>query len=424
MLRMITERYRDDTLFVGINLVIEPRPKVRYIPANNSQLYKFFLENVFNIRMDQVYNYFVSELRKSDPFVPVIIENFAYSTPELFPAYEINDPYVVYSFHNYQPNEYTKAEVRYRFSYPGIYWNLTYLSRQLYNKDFFEQTVFKRVEEFQQLTGGRPVFMGECGLYLPQSGSADYITDVLEICKSKGWHFALWDWRRRQGEFWNIEAFQGDSNKTWKGVLENFHAPPIPGLIYPRNGDTVNSSSLNLVWDSLTSFTRYDVIIIDSNNNIVYERYGLSRSSVTVQLNFASGYYRWKVRSLNPGIFPDNYSGWSEEFQFYIPGITNISEYRGDIYNFSLAANYPNPFNSSTLITYTVGKPSVALLVFYDIEGREILKFNRVHIPGSYTYMFSSDNLSSGVYFYRLLVYDLTANQSLYQSTRKMLLLK
>jgi hypothetical protein len=40
MLNMIISRYADDTLFVGLNLVVEPRPKVKFIPANNSDLYK------------------------------------------------------------------------------------------------------------------------------------------------------------------------------------------------------------------------------------------------------------------------------------------------------------------------------------------------------------------------------------------------
>jgi hypothetical protein len=56
MLNMIVTRYANDSLFVGLNLVVEPRPKVKLIPANNSTNYKAFLENFFNIRMDQVYN--------------------------------------------------------------------------------------------------------------------------------------------------------------------------------------------------------------------------------------------------------------------------------------------------------------------------------------------------------------------------------
>lgn len=400
MLRMIVERYKSDTLFIGINLVIEPRPKVRQIPANNSELYKLILENVFNIRMDNVYHFFISEIRKSDPYIPVIIENFAYSTPELFPAYVINDPYVVYSYHNYQPSEYTKSETRYSVTYPGIYWNITYLSQQLYNKQFFEQTVFKRVELFQEITGA-PVFMGEFGILLPQFGSPDYITDILEICRVKGWHFALWDWRRRQGEFWNIEGFQGDSSKTWSGVLENFHAPPVPGLISPENGDTVSGSAINFIWDSLTAFTRYDLIITDMSNNIVIEKYSLPRSRFTYNHNLLSGLYKWKVRSKNPGGLASNYSDWSVEYLFYISGITNITQEK-ILYQFSLKGNYPNPFNPETKILFTSGKNCIFVLKIYDINGKYVYKTSKYCNAGENEFIFRADNLASGTYFYSL----------------------
>ncbi|CAG1020500.1 hypothetical protein MTYM_00316 [Methylococcales bacterium] len=39
MLQMVVSRYAGDTLFVGINLLIEPRPKVKSIPANTSSTY-------------------------------------------------------------------------------------------------------------------------------------------------------------------------------------------------------------------------------------------------------------------------------------------------------------------------------------------------------------------------------------------------
>ncbi|HEY3250883.1 MAG TPA: hypothetical protein VGK25_07165, partial [Ignavibacteria bacterium] len=94
MLKMIIERYNNDSLFVGINLVIEPRPKVRFIPANTSENYKIYLERVYDIHMDHVYQFLVNEIRQAYEDIPILLENFAYSTPELFPPYEINDPYV------------------------------------------------------------------------------------------------------------------------------------------------------------------------------------------------------------------------------------------------------------------------------------------------------------------------------------------
>jgi len=125
MLKMIVQRYSGDSLFVGINLVVEPRPKVRYIPANQSSVYKAYLENIYHIHMDSVYKQFVHQIRTVDVKIPIILENFAYSTPELFPPYTVEDKYLIYSTHNYQPVQYSKATPEFTQTYPGTYWDLT-----------------------------------------------------------------------------------------------------------------------------------------------------------------------------------------------------------------------------------------------------------------------------------------------------------
>jgi hypothetical protein len=401
MLRMIVQRYAGDTLFVGINFVIEPRPKVRVIPANTSQLYKFFLENVYNIHMDQVYNFWVSKVREVDSEIPIILENFAYSTSELFPAYEINDPFVIYSAHNYQPNEYCKADVPMSMNYPGTYWNISTLSQSLYNADFLRNTVFSKLRNFQETTG-KPVFIGEFGMFKPQNGGASYLKDVLDICTDYGWHFALWDWRRGGGQNWNIEGFLDSGSVHWKAVLSKFNAPPVPGLIDPINGKNTTMTPVVFKWDSLTSFTTYDIyikaptwkngIIISDISNATYTYTGPAlERGVT---------YTWKVRSKNPGGSSANNSVWSAPETFYIPVPDNNNSVPEP---FALNQNSPNPFNPSTNISFSLPKSSFVKLIVYDILGREVANLsNEMKQPGSHSIMFNASGLPSGVYIYRL----------------------
>ena len=85
---------------------------------------------------------------------------------------------------------------------------------------------------------------------------------------------------------------------------------------------------------------------------------------------------------------------------------------------FKLNVNYPNPFNPTTMITYSIPKTSLTKLIIYDILGREIVKLvNEVKTPGNYQVQFIATNLSSGVYFYRLVAGD-------FVDTKKMLLIK
>jgi hypothetical protein len=68
-----------------------------------------------------------------------------------------------------------------------------------------------------------------------------------------------------------------------------------------------------------------------------------------------------------------------------------------------LYANYPNPFNPSTVIAYDIAVAGRVELRVYDLLGREVgLLVNGVQGPGRHAVLFDAGGLPSGVYFYRL----------------------
>lgn len=71
--------------------------------------------------------------------------------------------------------------------------------------------------------------------------------------------------------------------------------------------------------------------------------------------------------------------------------------------NFELRQNYPNPFNPATVIQFsTVSAQHVSLNV-YDMLGNEIaVLVNEFKQAGRYEVEFNPKNLSSGIYFYKL----------------------
>lgn len=404
MLQMIVQRYSNDTLFVGINLVIEPRPKVRVIPANTSSLYKTFLETVYNIHMDQVYDLWVSKIREVDPNIPIILESFGYSTPELFPPYEVNDPFIVYSAHDYQPNEYTKAQEPFSVTYPGNYWNITYLSQRRYDAQFIRETIFGKLKEFQE-SNGAPVFIGELGMIQPQTGGEQYLGDLMTIFKDYGWNYAIWDWRRQSGSNWTIELFNDAGNLHWKTVLSHFYAPPVPHLTFPVNGAILGDNPV-FTWDPLTAFTTYDLEIMAPTGAVEQYYYfeDIQNPNFTYSENFLPGgfTYAWRVRSKNPGGAPENRSEWSNYEYFNLPeGGSDNDTFRKS--TFSLGQNSPNPFNPSTTLNYQIQKNSFVKLVIFDMLGREVSKLvNAEQNEGTYSVLFNASDLSSGIYFYRL----------------------
>ena len=70
---------------------------------------------------------------------------------------------------------------------------------------------------------------------------------------------------------------------------------------------------------------------------------------------------------------------------------------------FSLEKNYPNPFNPTTTIEYSIGIAGPTKLMIYDILGREVVSLvNEYKQIGRHKVMWNASTMSSGVYFYRL----------------------
>ena len=85
---------------------------------------------------------------------------------------------------------------------------------------------------------------------------------------------------------------------------------------------------------------------------------------------------------------------------------------------FKLFQNYPNPFNPSTIINYSIPELSFVTLKVYDVLGNEIeTLINEEKPAGGYEFKFSANDLSSGIYFYKLIAGS-------YVETKKMLLMK
>ncbi len=70
---------------------------------------------------------------------------------------------------------------------------------------------------------------------------------------------------------------------------------------------------------------------------------------------------------------------------------------------FRLEANYPNPFNPYTAISYQLSAFSYVQLTVYNALGRKVQTLvNRNQAAGAYRVTFDGSGLASGVYFYRL----------------------
>jgi len=107
------------------------------------------------------------------------------------------------------------------------------------------------------------------------------------------------------------------------------------------------------------------------------------------------------------------------------PNPVGIIYYNNEIpASYSLSQNYPNPFNPVTTIKYQVKNSSFVKLAVYDMMGRELKAIvNENQQPGTYTVQFDGTGISSGTYFYRLVV-DSYGETNGFTETKKMILIK
>lgn len=75
--------------------------------------------------------------------------------------------------------------------------------------------------------------------------------------------------------------------------------------------------------------------------------------------------------------------------------------------SFALTSVYPNPFNPSTQISFSVPVSSPVRLEVFDLNGRVVATpFNQTVSAGNYTVSFQASGLASGMYFVRMTAQD------------------
>jgi hypothetical protein len=195
------------------------------------------------------------------------------------------------------------------------------------------------------------------------------------------------------------------------------HAPTIPFLLVPQNGDTIALSlpakDIVFAWRSST-----DVDPVDSL------RYSLKISGASIDTTISDLQDTLVVLNIMPRLAPKTSYKWhvevtdglvtvhSDTFLAHtsatIVSVNDDTDHLPERY--ALYQNYPNPFNSSTTIAYDIPRASVVFLKIYDIRGHEVAAVVHAFQPaGRYRVTLSVDRLASGIYFCRLQTAEFTA---------------
>ncbi len=205
-----------------------------------------------------------------------------------------------------------------------------------------------------------------------------------------------------------------NNGTTWQSDVSGL---PLPiELVYFTA--KVNENNVLLKWQTATEVNNYGFEIERSTEKVGWNKIGFVEGNGTSnspkEYSFTddvsqSGKYSYRLKQID---IDGSYK------------YSNVVEVNvGSPEKFELKANYPNPFNPTTTIEYSIPNVrakdfSPVQLIIYDVLGRKIATLvNKKQSPGNYSVNFNASNLTSGIYFYTLRAGNFTA-------TRKMILIK
>lgn len=83
--------------------------------------------------------------------------------------------------------------------------------------------------------------------------------------------------------------------------------------------------------------------------------------------------------------------------------MTNIGKLDNEINsNFKLYQNYPNPFTSTTTLSYTLNKPSKVFIRIFNSQGQQVEKIVREQQKGKQQVQWNVEGLPVGMYYFRI----------------------
>lgn len=204
-------------------------------------------------------------------------------------------------------------------------------------------------------------------------------------------------------------------------LLFNFCAEAHVGLDFPVGGETFEAGSMiTISWHVVIDHGPCNWDLYLSSDG------GSTWQTIVENLPKEQLTYDWTVPPIATmqgviRVVQDNQNGVPYDDHcgvFTIEVSTGISQTVIQNLSYRLFPAYPDPFNPSTNIRYSLASSGFVTLKVYDLLGEEVKTLvNKQEPAGTYEVKFDGSNLTSGVYLYKL-------NAGNYSVVRKFMLLK
>jgi len=268
-------------------------------------------------------------------------------------------------------------------------------------------------------------------------GTDEYLTDIYFVDEMTGWGVggtiggtgtSTILHTTDGGESWSSQtspttnALYGlsfsDINNGWAvgygGTIINY-TNPVPVELTSFNA-TINNSDVILSWQTATETNNkgFEILRSIQTENLKWKKIGFVEGNGTTtnessysftDKNLVQGNYSYKLTQID-------FDGTKTDSKIVEVEINLQPD------EFSVSQNYPNPFNPSTTIQYTIPESGNVKLKVFNSIGEEVATLvNNFKEAGSYKVTFNANELSSGIYYYKI-------ESGYFTSAKKMNLLK
>ena len=179
-------------------------------------------------------------------------------------------------------------------------------------------------------------------------------------------------------------------------------SPAAPNLLSPIDGAVNVSTRPTFVWEQSTGASSYQLQISTdpSFSTTIIDSSGITATSLTLSGFNVSTVYYWRVNASNAG----GPGEWSSVRQMITSNVSAVLDWSGIPQEIRLFQNFPNPFNNSTIISYELPKATSVSIEIYSVLGQKVATLAQgLKQPGYHRVSWES-SLSSGVYYYTLVI--------------------
>ena len=181
-------------------------------------------------------------------------------------------------------------------------------------------------------------------------------------------------------------------------------------LVWPN--DTLGASLKNYFYFDTANYT--SVLSYEINKDTLF--LNLNNSIYASNISYLPNMYYNGTTTLYKGPWLKNTKGVPalSFYKFPLNEIVKVKSNTNIPANYYLSQNYPNPFNSSTEINFGIAKKTALKIEVFNSQGEltELL-FNGELNPGNYSVTWNSNNYASGIYFYQLIINDISFSKKM-----------